>query len=160
MSLGLWLLALGVAALAPTAAPSPASAQHFQPVGPGGGGALFFPAISPHDPRRILVACDMTGSYISNDAGESWHMFNLQGRVRFFVFDPQDANVIYAASVGLWRSTNGGMRNRGRESCQSAGQQCQVNGSHRPSFDGAALGKSTPTIHPLRAMQCAYSFER
>jgi len=81
---------------------------HFRPIGPGGGGALFVPVISPHDPRRILVACDMTGSYISNDAGESWRMFNLQGRVRFFVFDPKDRNVIYAASVGLWRSTNGG----------------------------------------------------
>ena len=85
----------------------PATA-HFRPVGPGGGGALFSPTISPHDPRRILVACDMTGSYISNDAGESWRMFNLQGRARFFVFDPKDANVIYAASVGLWRSSNGG----------------------------------------------------
>ena len=84
------------------------ASSHFRPVGPGGGGALFFPAISPHDPRRIFVACDMTGSYLSNDAGDSWHMFNLQGRVRFFVFDPRDANVIYAASVGLWRSTNSG----------------------------------------------------
>ena len=80
----------------------------FEPVGPGGGGALFFPAICPHDPRRVLVACDMTGSYISNDAGASWHMFNLQGSVRFFVFDPKDSSVIYAASVGLWRSVNGG----------------------------------------------------
>jgi photosystem II stability/assembly factor-like uncharacterized protein len=35
-------------------------------------------------------------------------MFNLQGRVRFFVFDPTDQDVIYAASVGLWRTTNGG----------------------------------------------------
>ena len=85
-----------------------ASETGFRPVGPGGGGALFSPAISPHDPRRVLVACDMTGSYISNDAGESWRMFNLQGRVRFFAFDPKDANVVYAASVGLWRSTNGG----------------------------------------------------
>ena len=50
----------------------------------------------------------MTGSYISNDAGETWRMFNLHGQVRFFTFDPKDANVIYAASVGLWRSENGG----------------------------------------------------
>jgi len=35
-------------------------------------------------------------------------MFNLQGLVRFFVFDPKDPNVIYASSVGLWRSANGG----------------------------------------------------
>src|SRR5258708_10708626 len=50
----------------------------------------------------------MTGSYISNDAGESWRMFNLQGRVRFFVFDPKERDVIYAGNVGLWRSINGG----------------------------------------------------
>jgi photosystem II stability/assembly factor-like uncharacterized protein len=87
---------------------NPSFDPHFRPVGPGGGGALFAPAISPHDPRRLLVACDMTGSYISHDGGESWRMFNLQGQVRFFVFDPKDRNVLYAASVGLWRSTNGG----------------------------------------------------
>jgi photosystem II stability/assembly factor-like uncharacterized protein len=80
----------------------------FRPIGPGGGGALFAPAISPHDPRLVLVACDMTGSYISSDAGESWRMFNLQGRVRFFVFDPKDRDVIYAGGVGLWRSSDGG----------------------------------------------------
>ena len=84
------------------------SQLHFRAVGPGGGGALFSPAISPHDSRHLLVACDMTGSYISNDGGESWRMFNLQGRVRFFAFDPSNANVIYAASAGLWRSVNGG----------------------------------------------------
>ena len=86
----------------------PTTAGHFQPIGPGGGGALFSPAISPHDSRRVLVACDMTGSYLSNDGGDSWRMLNLQGRVRFFAFDPRDANVIYAAGVGLWRSSNGG----------------------------------------------------
>jgi hypothetical protein len=40
-------------------------------LGPGGGGAQFYPAISPHDPRLVLVACDMTGAYISEDAGNS-----------------------------------------------------------------------------------------
>jgi len=75
--------------------------------GPGGGGALFLPTISPTDPNRIVVACDMTGAYISNDAGQSWRMFNLRGRVRFFAFDAHDANVIYAQSIGLWRTTDG-----------------------------------------------------
>src|SRR5712692_2453147 len=75
-------------------------------IGPGGGGALFAPTISPQDPGRVLVACDMTGAYISEDAGESWRMFNLRGTVRFFVFDPLDANVIYAQSIGLWRTTD------------------------------------------------------
>lgn len=81
---------------------------HWQVIGPGGGGALFLPTISPTDPNRILVASDMTGAYISDNAGQSWRMFNLRGPVRFFVFDPRDANVIYAQTIGLWRSGNAG----------------------------------------------------
>lgn len=45
--------------------------DHWEIIGPGGGGAQFLPAISPHDPKRVLVACDMTGSYLSDDAGLS-----------------------------------------------------------------------------------------
>jgi len=47
-------------------------------LGPGGG-AQFIPAISPHDSRRVPVACDMTGSYLTEDGGASWRMFNLGG---------------------------------------------------------------------------------
>ena len=82
--------------------------SRWQAIGPGGGGALFLPTVSPTDPNRILVACDMTGAYISDNAGQSWRTFNLRGRVRFFAFDPHDANVIYAASIGLWRSADAG----------------------------------------------------
>ena len=76
----------------------------FKIIGPGGGGAMFHPTISPHDPNTVLVSCDMTGSYITRDAGKSWRMFNLRGVVQFFVFDPLDRKVIYAQSNGLWRS--------------------------------------------------------
>ena len=81
---------------------------NFQIVGPGGGGAMFHPTISPHDAKTVLVSCDMTGSYISHDGGESWRMFNLRGVVQFFVFDPLDRKVIYAQADGLWRSGDGG----------------------------------------------------
>ena len=77
-------------------------------IGPGGGGAQFLPTISPHDPKRVLVSCDMTGGYISQDGGDSWRMFNLRGTVRFFAFDPVDPGTIYASTIGLWRSTDGG----------------------------------------------------
>lgn len=77
-------------------------------LGPGGGGAQFVPAISPHDPRRVLVACDMTGAYVTPDAGDSWRMFNLGWRVWFFAFDPRASNTIYAGSAGLWRSDDAG----------------------------------------------------
>jgi len=80
-----------------------------QIVGPGGGGAMFHPTISPHDPREMLVACDMTGSYISHDGGHSWRMFNLRGAVRFFAFDPVNAHIMYAGTEALWRSTDDGM---------------------------------------------------
>jgi len=80
----------------------------FRIIGPGGGGAMFHPTISPHDPNTALVSCDMTGSYITHDGGKSWRMFNLRGVVEFFVFDPLDRNVIYARANGLWRSQDGG----------------------------------------------------
>ncbi len=77
-------------------------------LGPGGGGAMFFPTVSPHDANLVLVRCDMTGAYVSKDAGGSWRMFNLRAPVDFFVFDPVDPKVIYAHTVGLWRSTDVG----------------------------------------------------
>jgi photosystem II stability/assembly factor-like uncharacterized protein len=80
----------------------------FRVIGPGGGGAMFNPTISPHDPNTVLISCDMTGSYITHDGGRTWRMFSLRGVVNFFVFDPLDAKTIYAHATGLWRSTDGG----------------------------------------------------
>jgi photosystem II stability/assembly factor-like uncharacterized protein len=80
----------------------------FRIIGPGGGGAMFNPTISPHDPNTVLISCDMTGSYITHDGGRTWRMFNLRGVVNFFVFDPLDAKMMYAHATGLWRSTDGG----------------------------------------------------
>lgn len=77
-------------------------------IGPGGGGATMHPTISPHDPRVVLVACDMTGAYITEDGGDSWRMFNLGTDVSSFAFDPSDANVIYAGTAALWRSSDRG----------------------------------------------------
>ena len=77
-------------------------------IGPGGGGSMFHPTVDPHDPNTALVACDMTGAYITHDGGRSWRMFNLGGTVRFFVFDPQRRQVIYAAAKALFRSADGG----------------------------------------------------
>lgn len=77
-------------------------------LGPGGGGAQFYPAISPHDPDTVLAGCDMTGAYLSTNAGRSWRMFNLRGTPHLFVFDPLDPKIIYTATIGLWRSRNAG----------------------------------------------------
>jgi photosystem II stability/assembly factor-like uncharacterized protein len=77
-------------------------------LGPGGGGAQFYPAVSPHDPKLVLVACDMTGAYISENGGASWRLFDLRSPVRFFAFDPLDSKVIYAGAHVLWRSADRG----------------------------------------------------
>src|SRR5437879_11075457 len=87
------------------AAPRPGN---FRTIGPGGGGAMFHPTVSPHDLNTVLASCDMTGAYITHDGGKSWRMFNLRGVVEFFVFDPKDKNVMYAQATGLWRSQDGG----------------------------------------------------
>ena len=77
-------------------------------LGPGGGGAQFIPTVSPHDPRRMLVACDMTGAYITQNGGNTWAQFNLRDRVHSFAFDPIEPDTIYAGGTGLFRSTDGG----------------------------------------------------
>jgi photosystem II stability/assembly factor-like uncharacterized protein len=102
-----FLLRLGVVALM-LASRGDSRPGEFTVIGPGGGGAMFHPTISPHDPNTVLVSCDMTGSYITHDAGKSWRMFNLRGVVQFFVFDPLDPKVIYAQANGLWRSRDEG----------------------------------------------------
>jgi photosystem II stability/assembly factor-like uncharacterized protein len=81
---------------------------NFKIIGPGGGGAMFHPTISPHDTNTALIACDMTGSFVTHDGGKSWRMFNLRGVVDFFAFDPKDPKTMYANATGLWRSTDGG----------------------------------------------------
>ncbi len=50
----------------------------------------------------------MTGSYITKNGGQSWRMFNLRGVVRFYVFDPNNSDVIYARSSALFKSRDGG----------------------------------------------------
>lgn len=77
-------------------------------LGPGGGGAQFHPSVSPHDPKLVFVACDMTGSYVSQDGGDTWRMFNLRGVVRQFAFHPRESNVVFAVTNALWRSRNRG----------------------------------------------------
>ncbi|MGD0091091.1 MAG: hypothetical protein ABSE73_14330 [Planctomycetota bacterium] len=71
----------------------------FENIGLGGGGAMFAPSSSPHDPNLMFVNCDMSGLYRSTDGGKSWRMVdfrqtrsNTQARV---LYHPKDANVLY-----------------------------------------------------------------
>jgi photosystem II stability/assembly factor-like uncharacterized protein len=77
-------------------------------VGPGGGGTMIAPTISPLDSSLVVEHCDMTGGYITHDNGDSWRMFNLREGVETFAFDAADKNVIYAGNSALWRSEDRG----------------------------------------------------
>ena len=88
--------------------PASSSADRWQRLGPGGGGATFIPTFSHSDPDKILLRCDMTGSYLSTDGGESWAMHNFPGGIGAYAFDPSDSRTLYVGARGLHRSTDGG----------------------------------------------------
>lgn len=77
-------------------------------IGPGGGGTMIAPTISPFDSRLVVEHCDMTGGYVTRDNGQSWRMFNLRGGIQVFAFDLADPEVIYAGTAALWRSSDTG----------------------------------------------------
>ena len=94
----LWMGACS--AKAPSAGTKAPSVQQWQVIGPGGGGGIFLPTISPFDPNIMMVHCDMTAAYITYDGGENWRMFNIWTVPSDFEFDPLDPNTIYAANRG------------------------------------------------------------
>ena len=91
---------------------------------------MFNPTISPHDVNTVLISCDMTGSYITHDGGQTWRMFNLRGVVNFFVFDPLDSKTMYAHATALWRSTDGGEKWNLVYPSPSAVKGVQMNSDH------------------------------
>ncbi len=70
-------------------------------IGPGGGGAMFNPAINPSDPNHAFVSCDMTGSFVTYDGGKQWRMFNLRGVTRFYSFDNNEPDIVYAGTSNM-----------------------------------------------------------
>jgi photosystem II stability/assembly factor-like uncharacterized protein len=100
------LVTLAVAAeLGPT---RPARLDAWRVIGPGGGGTMRRPAISPSDPRRVVLGCDMTGAYFTADGGASWRMFNLGSVPTAFAFDPSRPETIYAGAEAVYRSDDAG----------------------------------------------------
>lgn len=79
----------------------------WEPIGLSGGGGMFAPAISPLDPDLMMLSCDMSGAYITTDAGRHWQMIpqlQLQGNTRCRPgFHPKNADIIYAADGGSGR---------------------------------------------------------
>jgi photosystem II stability/assembly factor-like uncharacterized protein len=103
--------AAGAAVLSPPEALGPTRAVRFDAwriVGPGGGGTTRRPAVSPHDPKVVVIACDMTGAYLTSDGGASWRMFNLGSVPTAFAFDPKSPATLYAGAEGLYKSEDAG----------------------------------------------------
>jgi len=98
---------LAVAAIAQTPGPAPRF-DSWKIIGPGGGGTMIDPTVSPLDPRVVVERCDMTGNYITLDGGQSWRMFNLRAGMETFAFDPGNPRRIYAGGPALWRSDDSG----------------------------------------------------
>jgi photosystem II stability/assembly factor-like uncharacterized protein len=98
---------LYLSAVVPASEPVDSSSK-WEIIGPGGGGAQYIPTINPSDPNHVMVRCDMTGAYLTEDGGDHWRMFNLRSVVRDFEFDPLDPDTVYAASTGLYRSSDRG----------------------------------------------------
>ncbi|MBI5723529.1 MAG: hypothetical protein HZA50_06190 [Planctomycetes bacterium] len=73
----------------------------WQPLGLSGGGSMFCPAISPADPKLMLIHCDMSGAYISRDGGRNWTMIHadqLSGNTSCQpAFHPTDPQIVYSA---------------------------------------------------------------
>jgi photosystem II stability/assembly factor-like uncharacterized protein len=95
-----WLLL----SLAAVCGSSLAAAPAWRPVGISGGGAMFAPAISPADPNMMMLNCDMSGVYISDDGGHNWNLIHhaqLQSDIECRpAFHPSNPNTIYASSNG------------------------------------------------------------
>jgi photosystem II stability/assembly factor-like uncharacterized protein len=98
---------LAVAAAAQVPGPAPRF-DAWRIIGPGGGGTMIDPTVSPYDPRVVVERCDMSGNYISLDGGLSWRMFNLRAGMQTFAFDPGNPKRIYAGGQALWRSDDSG----------------------------------------------------
>ncbi len=97
-------------------ATSPVAAWEWESRGIGGGGALYSPSISPHDPNLVFLATDMSAVFRSADFGASWttlHFARLQGGVETQVRFTSDPSRLYAVDLGddlrtPVRSTDGG----------------------------------------------------
>jgi hypothetical protein len=107
------LLVAAAAASVPAAAGDlgparPARLDAWRVIGPGGGGTMRRPAISPHDPKVVMLGCDMTGAYLTLDGGASWRMVNFGSVPTAFAFDPSRPQTLYAGAEAVYRSDDSG----------------------------------------------------
>ncbi len=86
--------------------------QTFHQIGLSGGGATYYPAISPLNKNLMFTSCDMSGFYKSLDTGASWniidfHQINSCNQC-YPAFDPSDPARIYTASNAVLKTSSDG----------------------------------------------------
>src|SRR4051794_28057803 len=111
-----WVLPALFAFISVNVSSGQTSPRKWEPIGLSGGGAMFTPAISPANPKRMMLNCDMSGAYTSADGGKNWRMIahdQLHASTRCKpAFHPSDPETIFAADgdSGLKVSHDGGVR--------------------------------------------------
>jgi len=68
-------------------------------MGIGGGGALFSPSFSPHNPSELYIACDMGELFHSTDLGVGWSVVDFRQLQSFHsskVEFTSDPNILYS----------------------------------------------------------------
>src|SRR5215813_1300859 len=86
------------------------------PRGPGGGGALFAPSFSPHNPNELFISCDMSEVFHSANLGVTWDLSDfrqIQGNRESQVRFTSNPAILYALDytgdvVTPSKSTDGG----------------------------------------------------
>ena len=84
------------------------TANNWEKIGPGGGGATFIPSFSFASPDDFFVRCDMTGAYQTADGGQSFRQINHDNGANCFAWDPLDSNTVYIGSAVLSKSADKG----------------------------------------------------
>ncbi|HQG76484.1 MAG TPA: hypothetical protein PLS58_03285 [Bacteroidales bacterium] len=77
-------------------------------IGPGGGGGVLKPTVSPFNKDFVMTHCDMTGVFVSHNGGMTWKMKNLWNVPDDFEFDPVDSNIVYISTRGFLYSEDRG----------------------------------------------------
>jgi photosystem II stability/assembly factor-like uncharacterized protein len=72
------LVAIMALAVGGSAGGGGAAATVFHVRGLGGGGGMYVPSVSPYDSGLMFLACDMGGTYRSEDGGRTWELIHFR----------------------------------------------------------------------------------
>jgi photosystem II stability/assembly factor-like uncharacterized protein len=108
ISLGLVITSCGGNPSGKAGEGEPAATHTWKVIGPGGGGGVLKPTVSPFDQDFVMTHCDMTAAYLSQDGGEHWKMKNFWTVPEDFEFDPKDPHTLYVATRGYRYSEDRG----------------------------------------------------